>query len=115
MHPSPQTDLLYHQLLRAYKSNPAQVWDMVQKEVAAALELGPQLEECENLVGSLGPQYEEDEVAVLPLLAAMKPDMALKALLAVNPSFDLKMPPEQTVQSVVEMLLSVRPDLPKAS
>lgn len=95
--PSPQTD------------SPFQEWERVRQAVALALDNPATAEECENLVGSLGPQYEEEPEAVNRLLQGVDPKAGLDRLLEMNPTFSLELPPREIVQSVVETLMSLRP------
>ncbi len=97
--------------------SPSQKWEQVGRALALALE-GPQSEECENLVGSLGPLYEEDPEAVNILFKRVDPKFGLERLMEINPTFDLDLPPREIVQSVVETLMSLKtsktsPLLPK--
>jgi len=89
--------------------NPLQVWEQVRRIVSLAIEDPATAEECENLVGSLGPQYEEDPEAINSLMLRVKPEEALNTLLDMNPGFRLDLEPREVVQSVVEMLNALRP------
>src|SRR5712691_10602565 len=89
--------------------DPYQVWEIIRRTVARVIEDPKTSEECENLVGSLGPQYEEDPEAINSLLLKVKPAEALNAILDMNPDFSLDLEPREIVQSVVEAMNSLRP------
>jgi hypothetical protein len=92
------------------KLSPAETWIYIREIVTRALREPETAEESENLVASLGPQYEEDPQAVDSLLQKVNPQMGLDRLLKENPTFDLEDPPREIVQNVVATLLSLRPD-----
>ena len=87
-----------------------QTWERVRRIVALAIESDPPetVEECEELVASLD-LVRQDPEAVNRLLAAVQPELALRMLHKMNPSFSLEDPPREVVQSVVETLQALRP------
>lgn len=102
----------YHRLPPIASLSPVQAWQEIKGQVAQALDNlhDPGLvEECENVVGSLGPQYEGDELAVLDLMDRVNPQAGLDAVLSENPGFELDDPPTEIVATVVSALMSLRP------
>jgi hypothetical protein len=89
-----------------------EAWHWLKIQVSCALENPETAEECENLVGSLGPQYEEDPEAISSLLDKVDPKMGMDALLKENPGFELDDPPAELMVTVVSTLLSLRPEPP---
>src|SRR2546430_1050993 len=89
--------------------HPLQKWEQVCQAVTLALEDPATSEECENLVGSLGPVYEDDPELINGALRALDPETALNTLMEMNPGFNLNLPPREIVASVVETLMSLTP------
>ena len=89
----------------------AETWIYVREIICLALSLNDNrqdLEECEDLVGSLGPEYETDPDLLDALLAGIDPQQGVDALLAENPGFDLNDPMREVVCLVVSAVMNLR-------
>jgi hypothetical protein len=51
---------MYPEMTSSKLDHPFQTWEQVRGMVASAIDDPKRSEECESLVSSLGPQYEED-------------------------------------------------------
>ena len=88
----------------------AETWIYVREIVALALDSPDQAvaEESENLVESLGPEYEVDPERINRVLRTLNPGPAVEALLSENPGFDLNDPPWEIAANLVSALMDLR-------
>lgn len=87
-----------------------QDWMRIQLIVGQAIFKDPPdtVEECESMVAELGVEYAEYPDLVLGWMQDINPEVAMKALLEVNPTFSLEDEPRQIVRDVVETLGDLR-------